>query len=622
MQKRLAVGATLVVLLVTWFMARRHARVAHAANTPNLTLAVPPVAGCALGPAFTFCDQIPGTQSSAAKFVVGNPSAVTNVSASLAAIPGLSANFAAGDFTIVSNTCTGSLNASQGCNVFVAFSPTTSGLRAAALTVKDAGGDSVSANIVGTGKNLTLAPTASSPCLPDNAFTYCAQAIGSASSANVFTLTTGASGAAGVNVALGAIPGLESEFNESQSDFTIDVTTCTGALPPNGSCTISVQFTPKAAGFRTAALTATDSSNDLTAIYLAGQTSGPMQFVGAIVGSPLTCAAVNFFGFCNEPSGGISTANTYTLRNTSGAQITGLTIPTGSTTANSSTPPDFTVKSTTCTSNLDAGSDCTFSVEFTPTATGLRQGAIAVSDASGDIAAVNLAGFSDDYNLALTNSQPLEVTVAAGGTATINAQVIPDNVLGMNGEQMTFVCPTNLPTNTSCEITPCPATLTPGTPTTFSIKFVTSSATSVAPVPTSRCSGYGPQMTPAALVRPGPGTHGPISPLSLARSGHFPALWMLVVFLGLAILVARLGTRWDVGQGRRPLRRRLGLALGCAAATALTLAAGCHHGAAPATPATPPATTDMELQGNALDAQGNPLDASRSLRVILTVTAQ
>ena len=616
--RRVAICAVTLALLLAFAVAWKHPPIARATSS-NLTIqAAAPLPGCPLGPAFTFCNQIPQTNSAAANLTVTANVAVSSLSASLAAIPGLSSDFAVGDFTILpASTCTGSLSAGKTCTVSVAFSPTTSGLRAVALTVTDAASDKATINLEGTGANLALAPPAPPVCQPnqDNTFTFCDELPTNSSGPQAFTLTAGTAGASNINVTLAAMPGPSGEFNAA--DFPIQ-NGCNN-LGGGKSCTIDVEFSPAATstGLRAAALTATDAANDTATVYLEGHVTSFLMLMPPAAAP--ACSIGSAFEFCNEPTGGNTAATTFTLKNTSGTTLQGVTVPSAS--PNS----DFKVSTTNCSATLLANSSCTLSVEFTPQQTGLRQDSLSVTDNEGDIGEINFAGTGDDYSLALTAGQPLEITVPAGGTGTFNAQVKPDSVLGLNGEQVTFVCPINLPTNTSCQITPCPATLTAGTPTSFSIKFVTSSATSVAPVPTGGCSGYGPQMSPSALVGLDPGTRWPVAPASIPYRSRPPALWVFAISLGLGILAAFAGLWWvagsDVQHGRRRQHRRVRLAFACATVAALMIAAGCHHGAAKPTSATSAGTTDMYIQGNALDAQGNPLGASRSLEVMLTVTA-
>jgi hypothetical protein len=600
-RRLLAVGVVMAVLLAVFVALRlnRVATVSAASGSGNLVLyTLQATGGCPLGPAYTFCDQVPGTTSPAEVFYVNNSSAVSGLSVSLHQVPGLAANFAAGDFTVTSNSCAGNLAASQQCEIGVAFSPTIAGLREAALTVTDAGGDTLAVNIEGTGRNLAMAPAALNSCtLPDNAFTYCTEAVGGASSAETFTLTAGVLDT-GVTVSFQPIAGLSSEF--ASGDFTTASTTCTGALAALASCNVNVEFTPTAVGLRAAALTATDSNGDTTVIYLAGSATSGLSFDFIEPGpNPATCARINFFGFCSEPQGGNTAANTFTLTNTSGTQITGLTItPPVTPPTPAPPPPDFTVTGTSCVSVLAAGASCTINVAFTPQGTGLRQGTVTVTDTQGDVAGSNLAGVGDDYSLALASGQSQEVTIVQGGTATFNGVVNPDSVFGQNGEQVTFDCPTTLPVNTSCVITPCPAQITPGTPATFQMVFVTSTQTVVAPVPPqgTGCASYGPPGTTEILPAPD----------SSPRAPHFPALPILALFGTITLLIGSIMAKIGIIKNRR--RVPLVFAMAGVAAAALT---GCHHSTKIASPETPLGTTTMDFQAPALDAAGNPLNASR-----------
>jgi hypothetical protein len=594
--RRLLVFCAVTVAILAAFAASRRERAALAAGPGSLgAIAVDRFqAGCPLGPAFTFCDQIPGTSSATAVFHVANTQAVTGVSVALVAIPGLSSNFTVADFTIGTNTCTGNLAAGQGCQIGVAFSPTTTGLRAASLQVTDAGGDTLAFHVEGTGKDLTLAPPAGAAGY-DNALTFPSTPIGGTSVADTLTLSAGVA-ETGVSVSFAAIPGLSSEF--AAGDFTIASTTCTGALAPSASCTVNVEFTPTANGLRAAVLTATDSNGDSTTIYLAGRTPTGLQ-IGQFFSNPPACVVEQQAGFCAEPSGGTTPTIGYTLQNTSGTQITGLTItPPVTPPTPAPPPPDFTVTGTSCVSALAANASCTINVAFTPQGTGLRQGTVTVTDSQGDIAGFNLAGVGDDYSLSLASGQSEEVTIIQGGTATYNGVVTPDSVFGQRGEQVTFDCPTTLPINTSCVITPCPAQITPGTPATFQMVFVTSTQTVVAPIPPqgTGCSSYGPPGTTEVLPDPN----------SSPRAPHFPALPILAIFGTIALL-----SGWIVAKiGSMKTRRRVPLVFAMAglAAAALT---GCHHSTKIASPETPLGTTTMDFQAPALDAAGNPLNASR-----------
>ena len=554
-------------------------------------------AGCPLGPGFTFCDRAPGTASPFARFEVANFAAVSSVTATLAAVPGLTANFTAGDFTSTGNTCTGNLTSGQNCEVDIEFTPTTTGLREAALTVADAGGDKVVFVLMGTGDNLALDPPAG-PTGYDSAYEFETEPVGGASAPHPVTVSAGAV-ETGINVSFLPITGLSSEF--SAGDFTLVNTNCTGALSAGGSCTLDIKFTPTAAGLRTAALTATDSNGDTTTLILAGRTSVNLVFGQAFVNPP-ACLVEQQAGFCNEPSGGTTAANTYTLHNGSGAQITGLAI-TPAIPANPPTAPpgDFTVQSTTCTTTLAANQDCSVNVEFTPQGTGVRQGVLTATDAQGDSGSFNLQGVGSDYQLALQAGQATEVTVIPGGTAVFNAQVTADSIFGSRGEQVQFACPTNLPAFSTCAFSPCPMQITPGTTTKFTITIVTSSKAKIAP-PVTSCPGPGagfvaPQMrAPNGAIRFAP-----------AAWSRFPALALLAVALALLALAAR-------SRGAR-------IALASAGFAAIIFAGCGGHNTTP-TETTPTGSTTMTIIGNALDASGNPINASRPMQFTLDVVSK
>jgi hypothetical protein len=587
-----------------------------AAGTPaNLVLAtVQSTGGCPLGPAYTFCDQVPGTTGPTEVFFVNNSTAVTGLSVSLQQIPGLAANFAPGDFTIASNSCTGILAANSQCEIGVAFSPTVAGLRTAALTVTDAGGDALAINVAGTGRNLTLAPPGDSCTLPDDAFTYCSESVGSTSGAETFTLMAGAI-ETGVNVSLQPISELSSEF--SATDFTIVSTTCTGALAANASCTIGVEFTPTTAGLRSAALTATDSNGDTTVINLAGSTTGGLFFAIVEPGTnPAACARVNFFSFCSEPTAGSTAPTTVTLRNTTGTQITGLTItPPLNTTQPPPTPANFSVTSTSCASTLAANASCTINIAFTPQATGLQQGSVVVTDSAGDVGAINLSGTGDDFSLQIVAGESPEVTVQQGDTATFMAQLTSDGVFGQSGEMVTLQCPTNLPQFTTCAFMPCPITPMVGGTVPFSILIATSTATKLTPPVVSPCDS-----TSASFA---PGARGPNGILRIVtnrpeRAPQFPAL--LVILGAIALLFGAAGycipdTLSASGRGSRRALLAFGLVL-------FSGACGGGYNSASMSTATPIATTTLNVVASATDSSGNSISASRALQITLDVIKQ
>jgi len=561
----------------------------------DMSVAAP---GCPLGPAMTFCNQIPGTISPAVPFTITFSSAARNVSIGLAAVPGYSADFSAGDFTISNDTCIGNFAANGSCSFDIAFSPTALGPRQASLTVNGTG----FVNMAGTGATFVIKPPTPPSCpgpgLPGDAFTYCPQAVGTVSGPQTFTVTS-TNPVTGLNIAFTAIPGLSAQFNAS--DFTIETTTCGAALPENSSCTIAVAFTPTTGGPRSAFVTATDSEGGSVSLTLSGSTSAALVF-----SQPITSACrLRLFNFCNEPQGGATPLITYTLQNNSGTQVTGLAVtPPVPTNPPTLPPTNFTVQSTTCTPTLAAGASCTLSIAFTPQSTGLIQNPIIVSDAQGDIVALNLAGTGDDYGLSLASDQATEVTIGQGGTATFKAQVAADSVFGASGEIVQLACPAKMPISSTCAFTSCPLSVTPNSTSSFSIVIVTSSKHGTAPPVANPCGGT----TSSMHVAPTPELAIYLTPEFPRHGGHFPPLLLIAVSFLIALFVF-----W----GRVGRRKRVFAAAGLMA----LIFAGCGGSGPNTNIPTPVDVYSLEVTGNALDANGDPLNASRAVAFTLDVIA-
>ena len=185
--------------------------------------------------------------------------------------------------------------------------------------------------------------------------------------------------------------------------------------------------------------------------------------VGTSQGSLSLAPASAAYG--NEPVGGQTSTQSFTVSNISTTAITGLSVP--QTTA----PADFTLETNSCTTMLAPNSSCTLSIAFTPTTAGPRSDTLTVTDSnSADLASTALSGTGDDYQLQLANGQLSSISVQAGTAGTFNLQVVPDNVFSGT---VTLVCPNNLPTNTTCTFSPSTVNVSPGTPAPFSVTFQT-----------------------------------------------------------------------------------------------------------------------------------------------------
>ncbi len=179
--------------------------------------------------------------TSAVKTVTLTSAGTANLVLSSIAITGTNA----GNFAQTDN-CPASLAPGKKCTVNVTFTPSHLGSRSASLTFTDnAAGSPQNVPLAGKGvAQATLSPTS---------LTFATQTVGTTSAAKNLTLTNNLPTTltiSGISFA-GADPGDFAETN-----------TCDGSVPAKSKCTISVTFTPKATGARTAKLTVSDSANN------------------------------------------------------------------------------------------------------------------------------------------------------------------------------------------------------------------------------------------------------------------------------------------------------------------------------------------------------------------------
>jgi hypothetical protein len=187
-------------------------------------------------------------------------------------------------------------------------------------------------------------------------------------SPEVFTYTNNTSGT--INIASVAIGGT------NPGDFS-RTTTCGATLAAGASCTASASFTPTALGARSASLVITDDApGSPHSAALSGTGTGAPP-------APAVSLSPSAVPFLPRTVGTTSDAVLVTLYNSGDGtlNITSI-VATG----------DFS-RTTTCGATLAAAASCDISVTFTPTAGGVRTGAIMItSDAATSPDPVSLSG--------------------------------------------------------------------------------------------------------------------------------------------------------------------------------------------------------------------------------------
>jgi phospholipase C len=253
----------------------------------------------------------------------------------------------------------------------------------------------------------------------------------------------------------------------ANNDFT-ETNNCGTNLKPysptNGpyTCTISLKFTPSAAGNRSGTLTITDSDSTSPQVIPLSGTSTWITTTPTLV----TFAAI--------PVGSASGYKTATIKNNATASVNITSI---------AATGDFS-QTNTCGTALAAGASCAVTLRFVPTATGRRYGTITVTDSdSGSPQVIPMTGVGTNVGLAPTSIS--FGTVSVGTTATSSVATLTNrsrtNTVTITGMTLTGSQISGVNTYTQITVsdyvianTTCGATLAPGKTCTVTINFTPS----------------------------------------------------------------------------------------------------------------------------------------------------
>jgi len=256
-------------------------------------------------------------------------------------------------FSFDASGCEGhTLDPNTGCPIVVTFSTTTQPTKHGILMATASPGGTVSADLDGSG----LAPGALSSDPPSLDFEMVVQ--GDSSTIPVTIKNTSST----------ATQSLTASITGSNSDqFSLMNDNCNmQSLPGMSTCTLVVAFAPTMTGTKTAQLNVGDGTRSVTA-GLSGVAVSPG--VLTITVQP---------GFANVTLPG-STTGTVTVKNTGGATLYGL-----STVLSGTNKADFSFSSDGCNGKmLAAGSTCSATITFQPSAVGSKSATFGISADSG-----------------------------------------------------------------------------------------------------------------------------------------------------------------------------------------------------------------------------------------------
>jgi hypothetical protein len=368
----------------------------------------------------TFLSQPTGTTSASQSFTMTNtgtaPLTFTTIAAS-------------GDYA-QTNNCVSPIAVNGTCTVNVTFSPTAVGTRTGAVAVTD--------NAPASPQQVTLSGTGTAPApvvsLVPGSLTFLSQALNTASTSQSVKMTN--TGNANLTFTTIVASGDFAQTND-----------CVSPIAANAFCTLTVTFTPTAAGTRTGAVTITDNaSGSPHAVTLSGTGTAPAPVVS------LAPASLNF--------------GSLLVGTTSGTQSVTLT-NTGNATLNISSivPSGDYADTTTCGATLAASANCSITVTFTPTTTGTRNGAITITDnASGSPHSITLTGNGTSPTAPAVTLSPTSLTFAARNVGTTSgsksvtlkntgtASLSITNIVATGDFSRTTTCGSSLSAGSSCTI--------------------------------------------------------------------------------------------------------------------------------------------------------------------------
>src|SRR5690349_7296554 len=349
----------------------------------------------------------------------------------------------AGDFNFTAQPLPLNVGPNTSTTVNVTFAPTQTGSRTATLNISD--------NATGSPHTISLSGTGTFPGISANptSLDFGNQLVGTPSNSKLITITnTGTANLVVSNVALTG--GNSGDFAAStQSPLPVTVF-------PNASTTITVTFTPSAAGAR---------SSTLAITHNAGGSSLNIPVAGTGT-APIFQASPTSITFADQLKNTTSSPSSVSIQNTGTANLVISNI-----TITGINAGDFALQPITLPVTIAPGNSAPVGVTFTPSSGGPRSATLNLTDnASGSPHSIGLSGNGtgpginvSPTSVVFTNQQlnqasaPSPVTITNTGTA--NLVISSLSITGVNSAEF------------NASSTTLPITVAPGTNTVVNVTF-------------------------------------------------------------------------------------------------------------------------------------------------------
>ena len=312
---------------------------------------------------------------------------------------------------------------------------------------------------------------------------YGSVAVGASSASQSFAVTnTGQSASGPISV---MVTGTDT------ADFVIDANSCTAPLAAGGTCSVSVHFTPAAAGARTATLSVSGTPG--------GAVTASLKGTGATAKLVLSPAS---HGYGSVTIGASSDSQSYTVTNTGQAASGPVSVAVSGPDAG-----DFTLVPGTCGGQIAAGSSCTVGVVFAPSAAGARTATLTATASPGgsDTTALNGTGAAKAL-LAISPPTFDYGQVVDGSTAAVESYTVTNNGQAASGKLSVGIGGADA-ADFALISTTCGAKLAVGASCTVQVDFTPAAAgpadatlsATASPGGTATAALQGTGVTPAAL---------------------------------------------------------------------------------------------------------------------------